>query len=92
MSILQAQPGCGCTTPSFAPNEKFGPGQTAKMTIRFNSSVVGSFTRYTDVFFTGGYTKKLIFTGEGIQEPAAPVTTPVSNTTATIKQASPTKN
>lgn len=75
MVILQAQAGCGCTTPSFVPNEKFGPGQTVKMTIRFNSSVVGAFTRYTDVYFSGGFTKKLTFTGEGIQEAApAPAT------------------
>jgi hypothetical protein len=76
LSILNAQPGCGCTTPSFVPNEKFGPGQTVKMTIRFNGSVIGAFTRYTDVYFTGGLTKKFTFTGEGIQEipAAAPAT------------------
>lgn len=76
LSILNAQPGCGCTTPSFVPNEKFGPGQTVKMTIRFNGSVVGAFTRYTDVYFTGGLTKKFTFTGEGVQETpaAAPAT------------------
>ena len=76
MSITQAQASCGCTTPNFVPNEKFGPGQTVKMTIRFNGSAVGSFTRYTDVYFSGGFTKKLSFTGEGIQEAApAPATT-----------------
>jgi hypothetical protein len=76
LSILNAQPGCGCTTPSFVPNEKFGPGQTVKMTIRFNGSVVGSFTRYTDVYFTGGLTKKFTFSGEGVQEiPAAAAAT-----------------
>lgn len=72
LSILNAQPGCGCTTPSFKPNEKFGPGQTVKMTIRFNGSVVGAFTRYTDVYFTGGLTKKFTFSGEGVQEIPAP--------------------
>lgn len=75
MTVLQAQAGCGCTTPSFTPNEKFGPGQSTKMTIRFNSSVIGAFTRYIDVYFSGGLTKKLSFTGEGIQEAApAPAT------------------
>lgn len=76
LAILSAQPGCGCTTPSFVANEKFGPGQSVKMNIRFNSSVVGSFTRYTDVYFSGGLTKKLSFSGIGIQETApAPATT-----------------
>lgn len=70
LTILQAQPGCGCTTPSFTPNEKFGPGQVSKMTIRFNSSVIGAFTRYIDVYFSGGLSKKLTFTGEGFQEAA----------------------
>jgi len=82
LSILNAQPGCGCTTPSFKPNEKFGPGQTVKMTIRFNSSAIGQFTRYTDVYFTDGLTKKFTFTGEGIQEAA---TTPAPNTAETHK-------
>ncbi len=85
LAIVNAQPGCGCTTPSFAPNEKFGPGQSVKMTIRFNSSALGAFTRYTDVYFTGGLTKKLSFSGEGVQENAAatsqanPTTQKVSN-------------
>jgi hypothetical protein len=78
LSILNAQPGCGCTTPSFKPNEKFGPGQTVKMTIRFNSSALGSFTRYTDVYFTGGLTKKFTFSGEGVQETPAATATPTA--------------
>ncbi|MEI7626897.1 MAG: DUF1573 domain-containing protein [Bacteroidota bacterium] len=78
LSILNAQPGCGCTTPSFVPNEKFGPGQTVKMTIRFNGSVIGAFTRYTDVYFTGGLTKKFTFSGEGVQE--IPATAPATAT------------
>jgi hypothetical protein len=46
------------------------------MTIRFNGSVIGAFTRYTDVYFTGGLTKKFTFSGEGVQETplAAPAT------------------
>jgi len=81
LTILSAQPGCGCTTPSFVPNEKFGPNQSVKMTIRFNGSALGTFTRYVDVNFSGGLTKKLTFNGEGIQDkaPAAASTTP--NTT-----------
>lgn len=80
LSIINAQPGCGCTTPSFVPNEKFGPGQSVKMNIRFNSSALGAFTRYTDVYFTGGLTKKLSFSGEGVQEntPAATSIAPVT--------------
>jgi len=83
LTILSAQPGCGCTTPSFVPNEKFGPNQSVKMTIRFNGSAVGTFTRYVDVNFSGGLTKKLTFNGEGIQEaapasPAAATTTPIT--------------
>lgn len=83
LSILNAQPGCGCTTPSFKPNEKFGPGQTVKMTIRFNSNAIGAFTRYTDVYFTGGLTKKFTFSGEGIQEAAA--ATPNTSETHKLK-------
>ena len=89
LTILSAQPGCGCTTPSFVPNEKFGPSQSVKMTIRFNGSAVGTFTRYVDVNFSGGLTKKLTFNGEGIQE-AAPAT-PAATTTPSNTQKSQNK-
>ena len=74
LTMETARAGCGCTTPNFTPNQKFGPGETIKVNIAFNGSVIGNFTRFTDLVFSGGMVKQVSFSGEGIQEPAAPKT------------------
>ncbi|OYY12047.1 MAG: hypothetical protein B7Y11_03220 [Sphingobacteriia bacterium 24-36-13] len=59
--------GCGCTTPDFTPNQTFKPGETVKIKIQFNGSVLGKFTRFTDIIISGGLVKQTSFTGEGVQ-------------------------
>ena len=66
ITLLNARPGCGCTTPNFKPNQKIGPGQKAQVQITFNGSVMGTFTRFTDIEFTGGLRKQTKFSGEGV--------------------------
>ncbi|MBR2649808.1 MAG: DUF1573 domain-containing protein [Sediminibacterium sp.] len=68
LTLKNVKAGCGCTTPSFVPNQVFGPGQSIQITIRFDGSVLGRFVRYTDIFLSGGITKQVSFTGEGVQE------------------------
>lgn len=82
VTLENAHAGCGCTTPNFTPNQKFGPGQTVKVNIGFNGSVAGPFTRFTDISFSGGLSKQVRFSGEGVSEtkPAA-----VNNTDAPEK-------
>lgn len=63
-----AKAGCGCTTPDFTPNQQFKPGESVKIKIRFNGSVMGKFTRFTDIMISGGLVKQVSFTGEGIQQ------------------------
>ena len=70
ITLENAHAGCGCTTPNFTPNQKFAPGETVKVTIQFNGSVTGKFTRFTDINFSNGLTKQTRFSGEGI--PATP--------------------
>lgn len=74
LTMETARAGCGCTTPNFTPNQKFGPGQSVKVNIVFNGSVLGNFTRFTDLVFSGGMVKQVSFTGEGVQETAVPKT------------------
>ena len=69
ITLENAHAGCGCTTPNFTPNQKFAPGETVKVTIQFNGSVSGTFTRFTDINFSNGLTKQTKFTGEGIAAP-----------------------
>lgn len=66
VTLVNAHAGCGCTTPNFTPNQKFGPGETVKVTIQFNGSVPGQFTRFTDINFSNGLTKQTRFNGQGI--------------------------
>ncbi|TAF55727.1 MAG: DUF1573 domain-containing protein [Sphingobacteriia bacterium] len=68
LALENVRPGCGCTTPNFTPGQKFGPGQTVDITIGFNSSVLGKFTRFTDIILSGGVVRQTSFTGEGIQQ------------------------
>ncbi|TAH06571.1 MAG: DUF1573 domain-containing protein [Sphingobacteriia bacterium] len=62
-----AKAGCGCTTPDFTANQEFKPGESVKVKIRFNGSVTGKYTRYTDITLSGGIVKQVSFSGEGIQ-------------------------
>ena len=73
ITLANVQPACGCTTPSFVPNEKIAPGQTSKITIHYSSNTMGPFTKPSTIYFAGGLTKQVSFTGEGVQE------SPVSN-------------
>lgn len=68
ITLENAHAGCGCTTPNFIPMQKFGPGQTVKVNIGFNGSVAGPFTRFTDISFSGGLTKQVRFSGEGVKD------------------------
>jgi hypothetical protein len=86
-TIDNVQVGCGCTTPHFEKGKKFGPGQTATITIGFSSNAIGHFTRNITVFLNGGsYSKSFIFKGEGYTAPANPA--PANATLGTIKPAS----
>lgn len=84
ITLLSARPGCGCTTPNFIPNEKIAPGKNGQVQITFNGSAMGSFSRFTDLEFSGGFRKQTKFSGEGVAITTA--TAPVINSPAPIKQ------
>lgn len=93
VTLLNVQAGCGCTAPNFTPNEKFGPGQTSKILIRFNGGTKGTFTKFSTIFFDGGLSKQVSFSGEGIEEtPAAPPATSNKSAEAPVAKAKSTKN
>lgn len=76
VTLLNARPGCGCTTPNFKPNEKIAPGQIGQVQITFNGSAMGSFTRATTLEFSNGLIKQTQFSGEGMaitNTPASPI-------------------
>lgn len=66
VTLLNARPGCGCTTPNFKPNEKIAPGKNGQVQITFNGSAMGAFSRFTDLEFSNGLHKQTKFSGEGV--------------------------
>jgi hypothetical protein len=85
LTLLNAKAGCGCTTPNFTPNQRFGPGQTVKVSISYNNSTAGRYSKLTQIFFDHDMTQQVMLTGVGVapkQEatPATPQTaTPVKH-------------
>ena len=76
LTLVNARPGCGCTTPNFKPNEKIAPGKIGRVQITFNGSAMGSFTRATALEFSNGLVKQTQFAGEGVaitNAPPAPI-------------------
>ena len=76
ITLVNARPGCGCTTPNFKPNEKIAPGKVGQVQITFNGSAMGTFSRATTLEFSNGLIKQTQFAGEGVaitNAPAAPI-------------------
>jgi hypothetical protein len=78
LTLVNARPGCGCTTPNFKPNEKIAPGKMGQVQITFNGSAMGSFTRATALEFSNGLVKQTQLAGEGVAIANAP-TAPIIN-------------
>lgn len=73
-TLERVQVGCGCTTPKYEPNTKIAPGKSYKVTLGFNGSGSGVFTKYVTLNFNDGMEKRVTFKGETYQTPdsAAP--------------------
>ena len=76
VTLLNAKAGCGCTTPNFTPNQRFGPGQTIKISISFNGGVTGPYSKLTQIFFDHDMTQNAMLSGVGVapKQEAAPAT------------------
>ena len=74
VTIERVQAGCGCTTPKYEANKKLAPGESAKITLGFNGSTDGAFTKFVTIFFNDGMSKAVSFKGETYKTPdtAAP--------------------
>lgn len=59
--------GCGCTTPKYTKGAVIAPGAHATVTLGFNGSAVGNFSKNATLFFSGNLVKQVTFYGVGAQ-------------------------
>jgi hypothetical protein len=58
---------CGCTTPKYTKGIVIAPGMHATVTLGFNGSAVGNFSKNATLFFSGNLVKQVSFYGVGAQ-------------------------
>ena len=59
--------GCGCTTPKYTKGTVIAPVAHATVTLGFNGSAVGNFSKNATLFFSGNLVKQVTFYGVGAQ-------------------------
>jgi len=59
--------GCGCTTPKYTKGAVIAAGGHATVTLGFNGSAVGNFSKNATLFFSGNLVKQVTFYGVGAQ-------------------------
>ena len=67
ITIDNVMVGCGCTTPKYNKGQVIAPGGKAVVTLGFNGSALGAFTKNATLFFSGNLNKQVSFQGEGVQ-------------------------
>lgn len=66
ISLDNVMVSCGCTTPKFTKGV-IKPGANTIVTLGFNGSAMGKFSKNATIFFNGNLTKQVSFSGEGVQ-------------------------
>lgn len=67
ITLNNVQVSCGCTTPKFQSNTVIAPGQKTLVTLGFNGSAVGNFTKNATIFLSDNLIKTVSFFGVGVQ-------------------------
>ena len=67
--IVDVKVSCGCTTPKYRSNDPILPGKSSYITLGFNGSGGGPFTKFADIIFQSGQTKQIKFYGVAVSEP-----------------------
>ena len=68
ITLNNVQVSCGCTTPKFQSNEVIAPGQKTVVTLGFNGSAMGNFTKNATIFLSDNLIKTVNFYGVGVQQ------------------------
>lgn len=67
ITLNNVQVSCGCTTPKFQANTVIAPGQKTIVTLGFNGSAMGNFTKNATIFLSDNLIKTVNFYGVGVQ-------------------------
>jgi len=67
VTLNNVQVSCGCTTPKFQANAVIAPGQKTVVTLGFNGSSMGNFSKTATIFFSDNLIKTVSFSGVGVQ-------------------------
>jgi hypothetical protein len=59
---------CGCTTPKFQAGAVIAPGQKTTVTLGFNGSAMGNFSKNATIFLSDNLIKTVSFSGVGVQQ------------------------
>ena len=59
--------GCGCTTPQYTKGAVIAHIAHATVTLGFNGSALGNFSKNATLFFSGNLVKQVTFYGVGAQ-------------------------
>ncbi len=79
-ALDNVQASCGCTTPVWN-KDTIAPGETAKITVGYNSANEGPFTKPVTITYKGNITKQIMIKGEVWKTPvtSAPENTSVNS-------------
>ena len=66
LQITSVNASCGCTTPKFQANAVIAPGQKTTVTLGFNGSAMGNFTKNATIFLSDNLIKTVSFSGVGV--------------------------
>lgn len=70
LRIDEVKVGCGCTTPKYE-HGPYAPGETFKVTVGYNASAMGPFSKMITIYFNNNTMQKIIkFHGETFTAPA----------------------
>ena len=64
MTLKNVAPQCGCTTPKYKVGQVLLPGESTTVTLGFNGSSKGAFTKHATITFGNGMRKDVKFNGE----------------------------
>jgi len=67
VTLNNVQVSCGCTTPKFQANAVIAPGQKTTVTLGFNGSSMGNFSKTATIFLSDNLVKTVSFSGVRVQ-------------------------